>query len=302
MEVIIGKEHAKTTVLSYINSKLHLSHRALSRLKRLENGIMLNNKRVTVRAVLEEGDKLSLMCEDMPEEANPYVVPVYHELSILHEDEDIIIVNKPGNMPVHTSRGHTLDSLANALSYYYRDVPFVFRCVNRLDRDTSGVCVVAKNRSAASFLSGQIASRQMHKRYIALLDGLISPDEGEIEGYICREAESIITRRVCAKVDAGAQYAKTTYRLMGYENNMSVVECQPVTGRTHQLRVHFASVGHPIIGDSLYFASSPLISRQALHAHSISFKHPKTSEFMTVTAPIPEDILSLCGRKELFNI
>lgn len=299
MDIIIGASDAGTTVLCYLTKRLNLSHRAISRLKRLENGITLDGRRVTVRALLCEGSLLSLMCEDLPEEVNPYIEPVFHELSILYEDEDIVIPNKPGKMPTHISRGHTRDTLANALAYYYRDVPFVFRSVNRLDRDTSGVCIIAKNRKSAGALSEQLALGLICKKYIAVLSGRILPECGTIEGYIRRTQNSIITRCVCEKDEEGAKYAKTEYRLIGYENNMSIVECEPKTGRTHQLRVHFASVGHPIVGDSLYSIPSPQISRQALHAFSISFIRPSSGEKMTVSAPVPDDILSLLGRKEL---
>ncbi len=299
MEVIINADCNDRSVLYFLSVRLNLSHRAISRLKRLDNGITLNGAHVTVRATLKEGDILSIMTQDTPQDTNPYVEPVFFELSVLYEDNDIVLINKPFGMPVHTSRGHRTDSLANALMYYYGDKPFVFRPVTRLDRDTSGVCLVAKTRESAARLSSQMASGVIRKKYIAMLDGHIFPTEGAIEGYIRREAESIITRCVCQKDEKGAKYAKTLYSLICQVKNMSLVSCTPLTGRTHQLRVHFKSVGHPIIGDSLYGSPSPLISRQALHAYSISFIHPVSAKEMTVTAPVSEDILSLCERKDI---
>jgi len=293
MTIIISSEYNGKTVLQLLQGPLAMSHKAISRLKRLDRGILLNGVRVTVRAMLSEGDCLCLECDDRYDETDPFLEKVNIPVEILYEDDDIIIPNKPFGMPMHQSLGHKSDSLANALAYYFGDKPFIFRAVNRLDRDTSGVCIIAKNRRSAMQLSRQMADKQMQKTYLAILDGVISPESGIIDKPIKRKEESIITRVVCSPDDEGARRALTSYRLLGVKDNRSLVECNPITGRTHQLRVHFASCSHPITGDTLYGSESPLISRQALHASAISFTHPTTDLPMTVSAPLPEDMKRL---------
>ena len=293
MIFLITKEFDNKSLLSFLQNEISISRKAISRLKRLNNGMMLNGQRVTVRAILHEGDRLHLDLDDLPEETDPYLEGVYYPLDILYEDEHIVIPAKPASMPMHQSLGHKNDSLANALAFYYADKPFIFRAVNRLDKDTSGVCIIAKTRQSAMILSSQVACREMRKTYHAFLEGTLDPEEGVIDKPIRRKEGSIITRIVCNADEMGAQQALTRYKTLKTGSSLSLVECSPITGRTHQLRVHFASCGHPILGDTLYGRASDLIKRQALHASSVEFCHPATGKRMCISAPLPDDMKNL---------
>ncbi|MBQ8287147.1 MAG: RluA family pseudouridine synthase [Clostridia bacterium] len=275
------------------------SHKAISRLKRLEDGILLNGARVTVRAILRTGDRLSLAVEDRAEEQNPYLEPVDLPLEVLYEDEGILAVNKPPFMPTHPSMGHTGDTLANAVAFYLSGdgSPFVFRAVNRLDRDTSGIVLLAKDRYTAAALAGAMGRGEIRKTYLALLVGELSRERGEINAAIRRKEASIITREAIPYTEGeplpeGAHPALTRYEVVERYEDYTLVRAFPETGRTHQLRVHFAYIGHPIVGDTLYGSAHPTLPRQALHAETLTFPHPDGS-LRTISAPLPADLQNL---------
>lgn len=289
MRLDIGKEFDGMTVRDLLTYKLELSRRCISSLKNHEKGIVLNGKKVTVRAILSYGDVLELTFENEGAEIVPKDIPI----EILYEDDAITVVNKPAGMPTILSHGHYEDTLANALAYRYRDKDFVMRAVNRLDRDTSGVCLVANSRRSAYILCEQMKGREMEKKYFALLDGVIDADNSEkiIRNYIKRKEGSTMMREVSS--DSVGDIAETHYRLFATGKRYSAVIAEPKTGRTHQLRVHFSHMGHSITGDTMYGVASESISRQALHAFELTFTHPYTKEKMTFRAPVPEDMLSL---------
>ncbi len=275
------------------------SHKAVSRLKRLEDGILLNGTRVTVRAILHTGDRLSLAVEDRPEEENPYLEPVEMPLEILYEDEGILCVSKPPFMPTHPSMGHTGDTLANGVAYYLSKEgrAFVFRAINRLDRDTSGTVLLAKDRFTAAALASAMGRGEICKTYLALLEGEITDDHGMIDAPIRRREASIITREAISlspgeELPAGAHSALTRYQVICRYAGYTLVRAFPETGRTHQLRVHFAHIGHPIVGDTLYGNAHPTLPRQALHAESLTFPHPD-GRTVQITAPLPADLQTL---------
>lgn len=292
MEVTVKASHNGKTVYEYIRNELKLSRRILIRLKQTCGGILVNGEHVTVRRILCEGDILTLATADSGDDINENIVPVRLPLDIIYEDNDIIAVNKPFDMVTHPSHNHYEDSLANALMYYYtqKGIPFVFRAVNRLDRDTTGIVLIAKNQPAAFNLSRQLQSGMIRKSYRAVLSGVIRPENGEIKTYIRRKGESIIEREVS---DSGAdsEFAHTVYRSLGSNGNLTAVDAEPVTGRTHQLRVHFAYMGCPIYADDLYGKGEN--GRQALHARKLSFTHPSDGKQMELYAPVAEDILKL---------
>lgn len=261
-----------------------------ARLKRLEDGILLNGTRVTVRAVLHTGDKLELAVEER--EAAPHVVPRDIPVSVLLETEDFLVVNKGADMPTHPSHGHFEDTLANALAYRYAidGVSFRPRFVNRLDRNTTGAVLVARHALSASALCASMAKGEFYKSYLALVCGRVE-GKTEIESGIRRREESIIFREICP-VGQG-DFAQTTVISLAAGENFSLVRLVPHTGRTHQLRVHMASVGHPLLGDDLYGAVSARIGRHALHAAVLSFPVPRTGRRITVRAPLPSDMAHL---------
>ncbi len=295
MEIIVDKKHDNLPLLTFLTHELGLSRRSISRLKRLDRGIVLNGDQVTVRALLHEGDRLVLMCED--EKSAESILPSNIPIDIIYEDDDIIAVNKPPHMPTHPSHGHYTDTLANAAAYYFesRGIPFVFRAANRLDRDTSGIVLIAKNRHAAYCLSNEVENRQTVKCYLAVLSGIPSEKSGRIIAYIRRKKKSIITREALDYPTDDSSFSETLYKVIGEGENACAAVAMPITGRTHQLRLHFAHIGHPIIGDDMYGSASDLIDRQALHAYSLTFAHPSSENGteMSVYAPFPEDILSL---------
>lgn len=269
---------------SYLKLTLGLSTAVLSRLKNHEQGILVNGQRVTVRYVLREGDVLELFDRDTAETATETVIPCEHPLDILYEDGFVIALSKPAHMPTHPSHGHLTDTLGNALAFRYAEAaePFVFRPLGRLDRNTSGVVVAGKTRAASGCLSRSLQKGEVTKRYIALLTGEMSADGAvhTVDAPIYRVEEPVeggfasIKRAVGDPETDGAVRAVSRYRVLAAGGGHTLVLCEPVTGRTHQLRVHFSHLGYPILGDDLYGEVSPLMERHALHALSLSVPMP----------------------------
>ena len=301
MTTTITAEFAGKTVKDWFFSN-GFSNNQIKRLKSLDDGILLNGERVTVRRLLSPGDTLSLRLEDDGD--NPSLVPTELPLSILYEDENIIALDKPAGMPTHPSHGHFEDTLANGLAFLFRKrgEPFVFRAVNRLDRGTSGIVLVAKNSKAAADLSEAMKAGMIKKTYVALVNGAMS-GSGVIDRPIRRQAESIITREVCDIDSPGAKRAVSEYRVISSGGGWSFVELNPVTGRTHQLRVHLSSVGHPIAGDGLYgtaetvpTALDRLFDRPALHCRRLRIFFADSD--ILIEAPLPDDIRAVVGETE----
>lgn len=303
MEILITKEHHGRILRYFLQKDLRLSTKMIKHIKFCENGILVNGARVTVRYQLCEGDRLDLLLEDR--ETAP-IRPVSLPIEILYEDEDLVIPSKPANMPTHPSHDHYEDTVANALAYRYakNGEPFVFRPVNRLDRNTSGLLIVARNRPSAGRLAESMKDGKIQKSYLAILDGEWHVTEGKIDACLHRTAGSIIVREVCSPNSPDADSAVTEYRVLAIQNGHTLVEARPITGRTHQLRVHFAYVGHPITGDDLYGIPSPLIARHALHARTLTFPHPTSRLEMEITAPLASDfsnLLHICFPDYILN-
>lgn len=288
MQFIVTEGENGKTVRSFL--KLHgVSASLAAKLKRDPQGIVLNGARVTVRAVVKAGDILALAIEDS--DSNEKILPLEKEVDTVLETADFVVVNKPPFMPTHPSHGHYGDTLANALVWRYREAPhFRPRFVNRLDRNTSGAVLVAKNALAAARLAGAMARGEIKKAYVAVVDGIIS-EETVLKTGIRRKGESVILREVC-EVEQG-DLAVTHITPVCVKNGYTLVHLFPKTGRTHQLRVHLASIGAPIVGDELYGTPSTLIARQALHAAEMSFPLPENGETVRVFAPISPDMEQL---------
>ncbi len=298
MKFTVSEEYDGKPLLDFIRTGCGVSRSALIRLKKLPCGITLNGQHATVRAVLKNGDLVELKIEDEADEVNPYVEAKGEMPEILYEDEAVIAVNKPPFMPTHTSYLHKDDALSNAVCLYMssKGEPFVFRAVNRLDRDTSGVVLIAKNRFYSCKLSRSLENGEFKKVYLALLDGSVS-ESGSVKGYIRRKGESIIERVFEKTYSDGADFSHTEYKSILNTEQNSLVAAFPITGRTHQLRLHFASLGAPICGDSMYGKENTLINRHALHAYSLSFPSPLDNKIITVKAPVPNDFL--CAAEEM---
>jgi len=238
---------------------------------------------------LHTGDVLELCLNEDTSSEN--IVPVAAPLDILYEDEDIFVINKAPNMPTHPSISHYENTLANALAAYNleRNTPMVFRCVNRLDMDTSGLTIVAKNMISSGRLGDAMKARKIHREYLGIAEGFVE-ETGTIYAPIGRADGSVIERRV--DFEQGEE-AITHFKRLKYENGLSLVSFILETGRTHQIRVHMKYSGHPLIGDFLYNPDNTLMSRQALHAWHLTFEHPITNEKMFFEAPIPKDFILL---------
>ena len=237
-------------------------------------GIYLNGNRVTVRSEVKNGDSLEIF---IPMESSEGIEPMDIPLSVAYEDEYILVADKPMNMPTHPSRGNSLPTLANAVMGKYGG-DFVFRAVNRLDRDTSGLVLIAKDRISAYKLSEAMKAGKFVKKYIALITGIPNPRDGVIDAPIRRVNEGSIKRGV---FDDGKR-AITEYRVIGEKNGNAVCEIILHTGRTHQIRVHMAHIGHPLLGDFLYGERSD--NGYFLRCSELSFPHPKTEEQMILKA------------------
>ena len=294
MEYIVENEYSGKTVREVIKKRLGISMATLKHLKFLDDGIMLNGVRVTVRAEVKEGDLLALATEDTESETK--LTPCDLPLDIVYEDDFLVIPNKPADMPTHPSHDHYTDTVANALAFRYGEqgIPFVFRPVNRLDKDTSGLVLIAKHKVAAFRLSESMQKGEIHKSYLAVLCGHIPAESGEIRNFMHRDPESKMLRRICREEDDGAMLAITRYKRVAANDMFSVVVAAPITGRTHQLRLHFASLGFPICGDTLYGYPYEFIGRQALHAFRLSFPHPMTQQRLCFSVPLPPDMAKLC--------
>ena len=255
-------------------------------LKKTENGITVNGEPSTVGRLLKKGDVLKLKTEDTcPTPVEPADIP----LDILYEDDDILCVNKPKGLATHPHGQHT-KTLANAFVFKYPTL--VFRPISRLDANTSGIVLIAKNRYVSNLLASEISCGSIKKTYIAILDGIPPEKAGTINAPIARKTGSTIER----EVSENGKEAITDYSVLAVGGGHALVEAHPQTGRTHQLRVHFSHIGCPIHGDGIYGADADDCRGQTLHASALSFIRPTTGERITVTAPPPQEFIDLCGK------
>lgn len=245
-----------------------------------------------------EGDIISVR---LPEESSDFP-PEDIPLDIIYEDDDIIVINKQPGIIVHPTKGHPYHTIANGIMKYMADTgqSFKVRFANRIDMDTSGIIIVAKNSNAQNELSSQMRRGTVVKKYIALVEGDVTEDHFEIDLPIGRPGEISIQRAVMDVADGGKEALSEVKVLERYHSkeygDFSLVEVTLHTGRTHQIRVHLSSIGHPIAGDELYGGSTRLISRQALHAFYIEFDHPHTSKRVSFKTDYPEDIKDLINK------
>ncbi|MBR3640018.1 MAG: RluA family pseudouridine synthase [Clostridia bacterium] len=289
MEILVDKDLAGITVREYLARRLGYSSAMIKKLKFSEGGILVNGSFVTVRYEMKEGDLLTLGVEDKESDVSPYTVPVEIPIEVIYEDEYVTAVNKPAGMPAHPSHGHRDDTVSNALAFRYREKNYVFRPVNRLDRDTSGCMLTSNTRDASYKMYRAMTEGKIKKTYLAVADGTMAEGDGVWDQPIGRSPTSIITRRV----DEDGKPSVTRYRVIASQNEKSLLLVTPETGRTHQIRVHAAHAGRPLTGDGLYGTASPLIGRQALHCAATVFPHPATGNTVTVTAPLPDDMAEL---------
>jgi len=263
--------------------------------KLIEDGhIKLNGKLARAGIRLKEGDTVSVVIPP-PEPAALEAENI--PLDIIYEDADLLVVNKPAGMTTHPAPGNPAHTLVNAVlshlpSLPESDNPARPGIVHRLDKDTSGLILIAKTRGALANLSAQFKSREVKKAYVALVKGRVTPKSGVIDAPIGRDRAH---RQKMSVTDSGRP-ARTAYTVLRYFEDYTLVEARPETGRTHQIRVHFASVGRPIVGDATYGAKSELVGRQFLHAQKLSFKLPSTGKLTEFTALLPLDLQAALDR------
>ncbi len=287
LEYNISKDYEGIKLSSYLEMMSYPSS-ILKVLRKDDSLCRINNKPSYLNSIVHVGEHIEICIKETV--ANESLIPVQLDFDIVYEDEDILLVNKPANMPIHQSINNYENSLANALAYYYRNEssPFLFRCINRLDKDTSGLTLIAKNPLSAAILSKSMKERQIKRTYTAIVEGIFNDKEGRIEAPIARKVESCIER--CVDFENG-QRAITNYKVIReLENSRSLVEFSLETGRTHQIRVHMKYLGHPLLGDILYNPDDKTIERQALHAGKLIFLHPTKLKEMTFEADYPDDM------------
>ena len=264
----------------------------ITTLKKYENGIMLNGVWAYMNQKPAVNDRLLVrVCENKKSEN---IVPVDIKLDVKYEDEDIIVINKAGDMPIHPSLNNYENSLANALMHYYKGENFVFRCINRLDKDTTGLTIVAKHFLSAGILNIAMQNRQIKRVYNAIVkdEGRL-PDADTIDLPIAREDDTLIKR----KVSSDGQRAVTHFKVLQRFEKYSLIELRLETGRTHQIRVHMSHIGAPLVGDYLYNEDDygKISVRPLLHSKSLEFIHPITGERMYLECNLPVDFKEKIG-------
>lgn len=292
LSYIIKSEDNYTNVLQVLKCEFMLSERLLRKLK-LSHSIFLNNISTFPNAVIHPNDIIRIVIQF--DEDNSNIIPTKMNLDILYEDDAYIVINKPSGIPVHPSMEHYTDSLSNGLKYYFDSICLSrkIRPVNRIDKDTSGIVIFAKNEYVQECLIRQMKSHDFQKEYIAICDGILENKSSTICAPIARKENSIIERCVNEDGDVSITHYEVLHEAVLGNISYSVIKCLLETGRTHQIRVHMQYIGHPLLGDTLYAKPSPLINRQALHSYQVQFIHPILKEFVSYIAPLPDDMKCL---------
>ncbi|WP_368986890.1 RluA family pseudouridine synthase [Caldifermentibacillus hisashii] len=285
--VITQNDHGKTT-RQYLQER-GISKTSLTDIKLHGGNILVDGIHVTVRHVLKKGEQLTVIFP--VEEPSQTILPEKIPLYIVYEDDYVLVINKPAFINTIPSREHPTGSLVNALMGYYKEIGLMAapHIVTRLDRNTSGLVLVAKHRHMHHILSKQQQEKQVKREYEAFIEGTVVENNGTIEAPIGRKQDSIIERTV---TDDG-QYACTHFQIIERYGPFTHVRVMPETGRTHQIRVHMAYIGHPLVGDDLYGGSQFFLNRQALHCRRIQFLHPVMEKTMEFSVPLPEDMEKL---------
>ena len=290
MEITYTIEENNKTIKQILKERLFISDRLLTFLKK-NSLILYNNDKITNLNILARLN--STVTVDLNfEEDNNNIVPIKMDLKIIYDDEALLIIDKPAGIPVHPSILHYTNSLSNGVKYYFDSINLKkkIRPVNRLDRNTSGIVIFAKNQYIQECLIHQMQTKEFKKTYLAVVEGHLKKLNGTIDAPITRKENSIIERCVAENGEKSITHYKVLKQ--NFEKNYDIVECLLETGRTHQIRVHLSYIGHPLIGDTLYGNNSKYISRQALHAYKVEFIHPITNKLTQFTSDLPKDFVS----------
>lgn len=285
-----------TKVETILKTEFSVSSRLFSKLIRIK-GIFLNGKLAHRRDPAKIGDIITIF---LPDEEDINVKQSDIPLEILYEDDDLILINKQPDIVVHPTKNYPYDTILNGMSYYFekKNIKKKVRLANRLDKDTSGVLVIAKNSFAHQQISKQFIEDTVEKGYIALVDGIVKKECDTIDFPIEREYEGSVKRVV--REDGKSSITK--YRVIERYKNSTLLSLRLETGRTHQIRVHLKHIGHPIVGDRLYNSESPFINRQALHSSYLKFKTIRSREDIEIKAQLPQDMKPLIDIAMIKNI
>ena len=261
-------------------------------LKKAENLITVNGKWEFVNKELQENDILETVFLD--DENSENIPSVELPLDIVYEDEDVLVLNKPPKLPIHPTKGYEYHSLANGVVHYYekQGIPFVFRSINRIDKDTTGLVIVAKNMLSGSILGEAMRNREIRRTYLAVTEGEL-PEKGTIDLPIGRREGSAVER--C--IDGNGAKAVTHFERLHFANGHSLAQIRLETGRTHQIRLHMRAIGHPLPADVLYNQNFTVIGRHALHSWKLEFPHPITKEILCFEQEMPEDMKNILDIK-----
>lgn len=294
LTMVLTEEQDGKNVGTLLRKALSLSASSVRRAKGIPDGITLNGETVFTNVRGRAGQVLSVAVGDT--EGNAAIPPVAGPLEIVYEDEDLLIVDKPGGVPVHPSQGHHGDTLANFLMAHYEKIGLIaaFHPVNRLDRGTSGLMAVAKHPHAHEKLQRQLQDGELTRRYLAVCEGVPTPAEGTVDAPIARVPGSVLMRQVSP--DGAA--ARTHYRVTETGGGRSLLSLRLDTGRTHQIRVHMAHLGCPLTGDFLYGTETEkLPDRFALHSAEICLRQPVTGEIIRRESPLPAELRKLITKE-----
>ena len=290
LELVTGPEQAGVKIDTILKKHLGLSGTVVRRIKWLEDGILLDGQRVNTRTLPVEGQTLSVRLSD-PERRSG-ILPAPGPLDIVYEDGDIIVLNKAPGVSVHPGPGHYADTLGNFLLHHYDQTgeEADFHPVHRLDRGTSGLMVAAKHAHAQEVLKNQLHTDAFRREYLAVCEGVPAPNQGTVDAPLGPKEGSLVEQ----EVRPDGKEARTHYRVLSVHSGRALLELVLDTGRTHQIRVHMAHLGHPLTGDFLYGEERPdLIGRPALHSARLTFRHPITGAEMAFAVPLPGDMDAL---------
>ena len=297
---LIDPDAAGQSILTFLKEKRY-SRTVITQLKKTKNGIQIDEKWAYVNHILKEDERLTILLTEPEEQLQlhdpdenryaadiPNILPTDLPVHIVYEDEDLLVVDKSAGMPIHPSMGNHKNTLANAVRHHavQRQEYYPYRCVNRLDRDTSGLTIIAKNAYSSCILYEQMRARAIRRTYYAIAQGN-TPASGTIHAPIARQKDTILERTV----RADGEEAVTHFQTLARSDGLSFLKLWLDTGRTHQIRVHMSYIGHPLIGDFLYNPKDSRMKRQALHAGNLSFAHPVTGQTLQFSAPLPTDML-----------
>jgi 23S rRNA pseudouridine1911/1915/1917 synthase len=291
MQFIVNSNESGKMLKQILQNRFHFSRRMFRRLRE-EQRVKVNQKAIYYTTRLQKGDTVEVQLVETNEDS--VITPQKIDFTIVFEDDDILVVDKPAGIVVHPTLGYKEGTLANGIAYHARErgESYLFRPVTRLDKDTSGIMVIAKHAHAHAMLSKQMKRKRYRRKYIAICHGAITPEKGSIDLPIGTSPTSIIERVIDYE---NGKEALTHYETISRLPEASVLKLSLETGRTHQIRLHLASIGHPIIGDTLYGKNDDTswICRQALHAKEIEIFHPSRYEWIKCSIPLAEDMKKL---------